>query len=97
MPVIPNLSAHRAIRRRLESAEAEDFVAWPFVDSLYDFTQVLGKPIATMNNTAWQSARVRAGLAQVRVHDLKHTFGRRLRAAGERYGVAADVRGLTEG
>ena len=35
-----------------------------------------------VNNTAWQSARRRVGLPQVRVHDLKHTFGRRLRAAG---------------
>ncbi len=33
-------------------------------------------------NTAWKKARLRAGLKQVRVHDLKHTFGRRLRAAG---------------
>lgn len=48
MPVIPNLSAHRAIRRRTAAAEAEDFVAWPFVDELYDFTQVLGKPLATI-------------------------------------------------
>ena len=31
---------------------------------------------------AWLKARVRAGLTQVRVHHLKHTFGRRLRAAG---------------
>jgi hypothetical protein len=29
-----------------------------------------------------QSARKKAGLLQVRVHDLKHTFGRRLRTAG---------------
>jgi tryptophan 2-monooxygenase len=48
MPIIPNLSAHRTIRRRLAAAEAEDFVAWPFVDELYDFTQVLGKPLATI-------------------------------------------------
>jgi integrase len=41
-----------------------------------------GRPVWSMHNTAWQSARKRAGLAQVRVHDLKHTFGRRLRAAG---------------
>jgi integrase len=40
------------------------------------------KPIRFMNNTAWQTARKKAGLAQVRVHDLKHTFGRRLRTAG---------------
>lgn len=54
-----------------------------------------GEPLECMNNTAWQSARERAaarmeqtdkpvpwGFRHVRVHDLKHTFGRRLRAAG---------------
>ena len=40
------------------------------------------KPIRYMNNTAWQNARKKAELPQVRVHDLKHTFGRRLRTAG---------------
>ena len=38
--------------------------------------------IDTINNTAWQKARSRAKLAQVRVHDLRHTFGQRLRDAG---------------
>ena len=52
-----------------------------------------GKPIATMNNTAWQSARQRAGLPQVRVHDLKHTFGRRLRAAGVSFEDRQDLLG----
>lgn len=36
----------------------------------------------SINNTGWQCARRAVGLTQVRVHDLKHTFGRRLRAAG---------------
>ena len=40
------------------------------------------RPIRYMNNTAWQTARKKAGLLQVRVHDVKHTFGRRLRTAG---------------
>lgn len=40
------------------------------------------KPIATMNNTAFQNARAAAGLERVRVHDLRHTFGQRLRDAG---------------
>ncbi len=35
-----------------------------------------------MNTKAWRRARDVTGLSQVRVHDLKHTFGRRLRAAG---------------
>ncbi len=30
-----------------------------------------GRPIGTMHNTAWQSARQRAGLPYVWVHDLK--------------------------
>ena len=49
-----------------------------------------------MNDSAWKKARVRAaklwqeknlrpahlGYASIRIHDLKHSFGRRLRAAG---------------
>ncbi len=38
--------------------------------------------IETMNNTGFQAARKAAGLAGVRVHDLRHTFGQRLREAG---------------
>jgi integrase len=40
------------------------------------------RPIHTMNNTAFQSARRAAKLERVRVHDLRHTFGQRLRDAG---------------
>lgn len=54
-----------------------------------------GRALHRMNDTAWRSARKRAaenwktshgvpahpGFGRVRVHDLKHTFGRRLRAA----------------
>jgi len=35
-----------------------------------------------MNNNGCQQARYEAGLTQVRVHDLRHSFGCRLRAAG---------------
>lgn len=45
------------------------------------FTYV-GAPVNSMNDSAWQHARERAKLPLARVHDLKHTFGRRLRAAG---------------
>ncbi len=55
-----------------------------------------GEKLDCMNNTAWQNARGRAakkyrerfgkaapwGFEHLRIHDLKHTFGRRLRAAG---------------
>lgn len=33
-------------------------------------------------HSAWKRAREKVGLPQLRVHDLKHTFGRRLRAVG---------------
>jgi integrase len=36
----------------------------------------------TMNNTAYQNARKRAKLTQVRIHDFRHTFAQRLRDAG---------------
>lgn len=55
-----------------------------------------GRTIGGMNDSAWKRARVDAaeqwkvdkgedahpGFARLRVHDLKHTFGRRLRVAG---------------
>jgi hypothetical protein len=56
-----------------------------------------GHRIETMNNNAWQKARVRADLRQVRVHDLKHTFGRRLRAAGVSFEDRQDLLGHRSG
>jgi integrase len=55
-----------------------------------------GQPVGNMYNSAWKRARIAAakayaqahgesiswGFSNLRVHDLKHTFGRRLRAAG---------------
>lgn len=41
-----------------------------------------GRRIGTMNNNGWQEARREAGLPLVRVHDLRHSFACRLRAAG---------------
>jgi integrase len=52
-----------------------------------------GKPIARLNNSAWKKARVRAGLKQVRIHDLRHTFGRRLRAEGVHFEDRQDLLG----
>jgi integrase len=52
-----------------------------------------GKPIGHMLNSAWRRARQAAGLRQVRVHDLKHTFGRRLRAAGVSFEDRQDLLG----
>jgi integrase len=48
---------------------------------VFVFTGPDGKSRAHhMRNRAWKKARALTGLL-IRVHDLKHTFGRRLRAA----------------
>ena len=68
-------------------------------------------PVASINNTGWKSARERAadawkelhgeepspGFRRVRVHDLKHTFGRRLRAAGVSFEDRQDLLGHRNG
>ena len=56
-----------------------------------------GKPVTRMLNSAWMRARKEAGLKPVRVHDLKHTFGRRLRAAGVSFEDRQDLLGHRSG
>lgn len=56
-----------------------------------------GNPVSSMLNSAWKKARARAGLPMVRVHDLKHTFGRRLRAAGVSFEDRQDLLGHRSG
>ncbi len=51
-----------------------------------------GKPLHHMLNHGWCAARKKVGLP-VRVHDLKHTFGRRLRAAGVSFEDRQDLLG----
>jgi integrase len=48
-------------------------------------------PVETMNNTAWQSARVRAGMPDLRVHDLRATFATRLADRGVTEPVIAEL------
>jgi integrase len=69
------------------------------------------RPLTKIYNTAWKSARERAtnawteqhgdaapeGFRQIRVHDLKHTFGRRLRAAGVSFEDRQDLLGHRSG
>ena len=69
------------------------------------------RPVGKMNNTAWKSARERAadqwaerhqvpapaGFRKVRVHDMKHTFGRRLRAANVSFEDRQDLLGHRSG
>ena len=56
-----------------------------------------GKPITRMLNSSWCRVRRNLGLEQVRVHDLKHTFGRRLRAAGVSFEDRQDLLGHRSG
>ena len=56
-----------------------------------------GRPVCHMLNSGWKRARKEAGLPQVRVHDLKHTFGRRLRAAGVSFEDRQDLLGHHSG
>ncbi len=56
-----------------------------------------GKPLARMLSTGWRQARIKASLPKVRVHDLKHTFGRRLRATGVSFEDRQDLLGHRSG
>lgn len=56
-----------------------------------------GCPIFRMLTSGWIRARNKVGLSQVRVHDLKHTFGRRLRAAGVSFEDRQDLLGHRSG
>ena len=64
-------------------------------NSEYVFTYA-GRHLTRMLNSAWKRARRRVGLT-VRVHDLKHTFGRRLRAAGVSFEDRQDLLGHKSG
>ena len=94
--VIVMNQAARAVIETRRGIHPEFVFTWRRPSKRRDAHKRPGKPVSFMNNTAWQSARVRAasryaekfgrpapwGFEHVRVHDLKHTFGRRLRAAG---------------
>ena len=56
-----------------------------------------GHPIKRMNNHAFRKARARAQVPNVRVHDLRHTFGHRLRAAGVSFEDRQDLLGHKSG
>jgi len=56
-----------------------------------------GTPVGRMYASAWRDGRIRAGLPDLRVHDLKHTFGRRLRAAGVSFEDRQDLLGHKSG
>lgn len=55
---------------------------WVFPYTITRGGESITNRVDTLNNGAWQKARARAGLDQLRVHDLRHTFASRLRLAG---------------
>lgn len=59
--------------------------------SEYVFTY-RNRRLTRMMNSAWKRARKKLGI-DIRVHDLKHTFGRRLRAAGVSFEDRQDLLG----
>jgi len=63
---------------------------------LYVFT-FQGHPVHSMNDTAWKVGRKAAGFPDVRIHDLKHSFGRRLRSAGVSFEDRQDLLGHKSG
>jgi integrase len=96
--VIP---AHR-VKNREDRLVVLNRVAKGIVDQMrgihpeYVFTY-RARPIEKIYGAAWRKARERAGLPGVRVHDLKHTFGRRLRAAGVSFEDRQDLLGHKSG
>lgn len=64
---------------------------------VYVFTRRDGQTrLYCMNNSHWRKARKRLNL-RVRIHDLKHTFGRRLRAAEVSLEIRQDLLGHKSG
>ncbi len=55
------------------------------------------RSLTGMNNTAWDTARTKVGLSHLRVHDLRHTFGSRLRSAGVSFEDRQDLLGHRSG
>lgn len=56
-----------------------------------------GKPLKSMLNDGWIEACEKVGLPFPRVHDLKHTYGRRLRATGASFEDRQDLLGHKSG
>lgn len=69
--------------------------AWVFVYQQAGSDRPAGR-VARINNTAWRRA-CRTAALDVHVHDLRHTFGRRLRAAGVAEEDRADLLGHYRG
>ena len=92
----------KLVKNRQERIIVLNNVAKSVVDSLRDIHDEYvftydGNRILRINNSAWIKAKTRAELKHVRVHDLKHTFGQRLRAAGVTFEDRQDLLGHRSG
>ncbi|MEI6108000.1 MAG: site-specific integrase [Opitutae bacterium] len=74
-----------AVARSVVDGRRGQDQAWVFAHN--------GHKLHRMNNRAWIKARDSAGLPDVRVHDLRHTFGNRLRYAGVGFEDRQDLLG----
>jgi integrase len=79
------IAVHNSIARRVVDEQRGKHREFVFV--------YRGKPTKSILNSGWKHARDRAGLPHVRVHDLRHTFGHRLRAAGVSFEDRQDLLG----
>lgn len=92
-----------SVARRVIEAQRGKHRTWVF--------PYRGQRVETMNNTGWQTARKKAatkyrdvfdrdapeGFRTLHVHDLRHTFGRRLRAVGVGNETRQDLLGHKNG
>jgi integrase len=106
--VVLNSIARSVIEERREVGRAIQRRAGIFPEHVFTYS---GHAVGKINNSAWKSARKRAadryeevlgrscpeGFRRVRVHDLKHTFGKRLRAAGVGFEDRQDLLGHKSG
>lgn len=80
--LVLNDVAWKIVERRRAAKEDKDTHVFTCPHPTARKKKVDPKPFAGQNNSAWQKARADVGLEHVRVHDLRHTFGQRLREAG---------------
>jgi integrase len=92
--VIPETNAKNGRERivPLNSVARRIVESWREEDSEFVFS-LEGEKVSRINNRAWRNAREGAGLKDVRVHDLRHTFGMRLGSAGVSFEDRQDLLG----
>jgi len=91
--IVKNGEERLVVLNRVASSVIEEVRG---VHPQYVFTY-RGRPLKRMLSSGWRNARIKASLPGVRVHDLKHTYGRRLRASGVSFEDRQDLLGHKSG